>query len=332
VPRLSAVEENVFELHVRLPREPVYHCRMLRTGEEAAIESAVETALTALGTRRAVQVVSFPLWYPVADRLRRRAGYPLIYDCHDYLGGFKNVSRDVVCAEEESIEGADIVIVSSQELLERHGRRPGQTMLVRNAADYEHFQTAESGTVPRPVAGYIGALDWWFDVESIERAARENVGCDFVLAGRTEHPSVESLAKLPNVKLLGEVPYAELPALMARFTVGLIPFRVNDFTRAANPIKLYEYFSRGIPVVSSRLPEVDLMNDLVYTYDSSSECASQLSRAVAEDDPLRQARRRQTARCESWAARASAISLEIQARWPEDPVRSEGPPSDRAVL
>ena len=59
--------------------------------------------------------------------------------------------------------------------------------------------------------------------------------------------------------MLGPKPFAELPAYVSHFAVGIIPFVVNDLTRAVNPIKLREMLAAGCRVVSTHLPEVDMV-------------------------------------------------------------------------
>src|SRR5262249_41896542 len=39
--------------------------------------------------------------------------------------------------------------------------------------------------------------------------------------------------------------------------VALMPFRVNQLTLAANPLKVREYLAAGLPVVSTAIPEVE---------------------------------------------------------------------------
>ena len=58
-------------------------------------------------------------------------------------------------------------------------------------------------------------------------------------------------------------PYAEMPAYVRDFDVGMIPFRVDPMTRAVDPVKIYEYFSLGKPVVARPLPELSRFGDLV---------------------------------------------------------------------
>ena len=67
---------------------------------------------------------------------------------------------------------------------------------------------------------------------------------------------ISSLERLPNVKLLGRRPYDELPRYCKAFSVGVMPFALNELTTNVNPIKMREYLSGGLPVVSTDLPEV----------------------------------------------------------------------------
>ena len=78
-------------------------------------------------------------------------------------------------------------------------------------------------------------------------------------------------------------------------------------TRATNPIKLYEYFSCGVPVASSRLPEVQMFEDLVYTADSSASFPECIDRALQETDPEKQRKRMEAAGRETWSNRAKQL-------------------------
>jgi hypothetical protein len=79
-----------------------------------------------------------------------------------------------------------------------------------------------------------------------------------------------------------------------------------------NPIKLYEYFAAGLPVVSSRLPEVENYGDLVYLADSAEEFAARVRQALAEANPLLRRRRVQVANTESWSVRGDVLTESIQ--------------------
>jgi glycosyltransferase involved in cell wall biosynthesis len=320
--RLAQLEQNIFELHIRLPREPVFHDRLLSAGEEEIIEEAIGRVLpkTSCGPAddgkrssapRVIQILSFPLWLGVAERFRDEAAFPIVYDCHDLLSGFQNIAGDLIEAEADLLETADLVLFSSQGLMDRY-RAVKRGMLVRNAVSPAQFQAAAARPAEPLVAGYVGALDSWFDVEAIEQSAALYPHCRFILAGRVEFDPIHRLRALPNVELLGEVPYSRVPELLAGFRIALIPFRINPLTLMTNPIKLYEYFSCGLPVVSTPLPEAQMMGDLVYVGASPADFALQVGRAFEEDNPRQRDQRRAIALRESWTARAHDISAELE--------------------
>ena len=94
---------------------------------------------------------------------------------------------------------------------------------------------------------------------------------------------------------------------MAMFRVALIPFLRNDLTMGTNPIKLYEYFSYGLPVVGTALPEMEEFKALLYLYEEPHEFTAQLEKAVAEKDAFLRQSRIGIAHRESWNARVSQL-------------------------
>ena len=259
--RMGAVAPQVLELHVHLPREPVYHHRLLTPGETALLVGAVAKLLKADGGNKLVQFVSFPLWLDLAVRLKEEFGFPIVYDCHDLLSGFRSIAGEIVALEPALMESADLVCFTSQWLLDETAREhPSirqKSMLVRNAvnpADYPAAAVSKRGG--RPTIGYVGSLDFWFDAEAIRQAALLHPEWNFSLIGRVESAPALGLQSLPNVTLEGEIAYRDLPQRMSGFDVAVIPFLKMPLTLATNPLKLYEYLCLGIPVVSTRLPEV----------------------------------------------------------------------------
>jgi len=112
-----------------------------------------------------------------------------------------------------------------------------------------------SEVFPSPAIGFFGLLSEWVDQELLLRLAREFPDASLVLIGKADVP-VTRLEGIPNIHLAGPKPFSELPFYISSFTVGIIPFVVNDLTRSVNPIKLREMLSAGCPVVSTALPEV----------------------------------------------------------------------------
>jgi glycosyltransferase involved in cell wall biosynthesis len=87
------------------------------------------------------------------------------------------------------------------------------------------------------------------DLDLVRATALARPRWSFVLVGK-QATGMGAVRDLPNVRLLGQKPYTLLPAYCRGFDVGIIPFRTNDLTRRANPLKLREYLAAGLPVVT----------------------------------------------------------------------------------
>ena len=280
---VTFIEPRILELHVHLLHEPVFHHRRLRSSEVETLGANIDSFLDATGSTSQVAVISFPLWLDVGLRLRATRGTPLIYDCHDLLEGFEGISADLIRAESDLMREADLVVFSAEWLsLEHIARMPDlaqKSVVIKNAVDPAHFRSAIPARGERngkKTVGYLGSLNTWFDVDAVLKAAHEHPEWRFLLVGpRADAFPDRALKACANVEFIGEVPYSDVPAWMAKFDVAIIPFVVQPLTMATNPVKLYEYFACGLPIVSSPLGEVERYKELVYIAATpSSSCSN----------------------------------------------------------
>lgn len=315
---VSRLMSRVVELHVHLMREPVYHQRCLTRAESAAVVSAIERLFREANSSNPVVIVSLPLWNDVAEMLKQRHGCRVIYDCHDLLEGFHSIGDDLLAAEAKLFALSDSILFSSRWLMDAkiadHDAIAGRSEILRNAVRAEDFDfLPRRSRSSRRSVGYVGSLDFWFDVESVRLSATRHPEWEFLLFGRIESDDIHRLSTLPNVRLMGEVPYSTLRFHLGSVDVCMIPFRMSPLTLATNPLKLYEYFACGHPVVSSPLPEVQEFSDLVYIANTPEEFVSQLEAAMAENDLAAAFGRRVVAERESWSARCTAIASHFTA-------------------
>jgi hypothetical protein len=84
-------------------------------------------------------------------------------------------------------------------------------------------------------------------------------------------------------------------------------------TRATNPVKMYEYFACGLPVVSAPLSEVQRYDGLAYLANSPVEFVRHLENAVRENDPAKREKRRQMAAQENWISRCQQLLAAVSA-------------------
>jgi len=262
-----------------------------------------------------------------------------VFDCFDAFGEFPGEERyreDVLAAMEEAARRSDLVLATSHELQARLSQYNPHTMMVQNGCDADHFisgghdpgteeRVLDIDSIRRPIVGYMGDVAPWVDVHPLYVAAERHPEWSVVILG-TWKRGRHKLHALPNVYAPGSVPYNELPFYARRFDVGTIPFELTDLTRVVNPLKLYEYFALGMPVVATDLPEVARHRDLVYIARTSDEFVALLEVGLREKpDSTMRSRRVELAKQNSWAYRAETIRAHIEEllRTREPSVRAE---------
>jgi glycosyltransferase involved in cell wall biosynthesis len=107
--------------------------------------------------------------------------------------------------------------------------------------------------------------------------------------------------------VLGHRPYARLPEYLRGFDVALLPFVVNELTRAANPLKLREYLAAGLPVVAAPLPEIARFEGLVSLASSADEYASRIELLLEQKRVGPSRERSSQVACESWDSKVAEI-------------------------
>ena len=123
-------------------------------------------------------------------------------------------ASDILETESRLVAEADLVVASSALLFEGIRRRARASLLLRNACEYEHFSAGDrpaAGGPEAPRIGYYGAIAEWFDGQLVAELAGLRPGWRFELIGSTLAGDVRLLEDVPNIRLLGERPYDELP-------------------------------------------------------------------------------------------------------------------------
>jgi glycosyltransferase involved in cell wall biosynthesis len=272
------------------------------------------------GLRRPVLWTYLPNTVGLVGRLGESR---VIYHCVDEYAAFAGVPRAALRRmEDELCRRADLVITSSEPLCrERRALNP-RTFFVSHGVDVAHFSRAlDPGTTPppdaggrRPVVGFFGLIAEWIDLPLLREIAQRRPDWTLVLIGKAT-VDLAPLRGLPNVRLLGQKPYETLPAYCRAFDAGVIPFRIEELTLKANPLKLREYLAAGLPVVSSDLPEVRKYGDLVRLAAGADGFVAAIEAALADRSDAAARARVEAMKHESWEARVEEISELIEGAW-----------------
>lgn len=260
---------------------------------------SVDELIGALNVSEPTAVLQYPTWLQVAAKI---PGIDLVHDCLDYVGGFSNVPEHVVTLERSLVSLADTVVTTSRPLQEH--LLPRASIIIRNAADVEFFGAGQRSRTDdsEVVIGYFGAIAEWFQSTWVEEAARQRPSWTFRLIGSTAGADLGEL-NLPNIELLGEMPYATLPDHLADFDVAIIPFKLTPLIECTNPVKLYEYAAGGKPIVASRMPELEIVGAPAFVADDAYSFVQALDDALESRGDAQATTLKEWAGTNDWSAR-----------------------------
>lgn len=256
---------------------------------------------------------------PVTDEIIGKMGESCsIYYCVDDYSNMEGAFKCIVPSEKKIIEKADAVFAVSRVLMESRKHKT-QTHFAPQGVNVAHFRKSDHvaeniSSLQKPVVGFFGLITEWVDLELLLDCVKRYAQYSFVLIGKSTR-DLSAFHHFKNFLYLGPIDYNLLPKYASAFDVGLIPFEVNKVTIASNPLKLLEYFSLGIPVVTTDLPEMRIFGDLVYLAESREAFVDKIEKAVVEISDEKNRSRRIKAEEYSWEAiteKVFDIILEIE--------------------
>ena len=249
----------------------------------------------------------------------------LVYHITDDYTAFGHLSarerQAMAETERELLAAADLTIVTAPRLIDLKGPAAKNIAWVPNGVDYRAFQQAVPLPLPAtagPILGYSGHISSRLDLPLLHALAVSRPAWQFIFAGSVSDAGcvdeLAALRALPNVHFLGLLPVEQVPQFTAACDVGLIPYRVNDETRAISSLKLYEFLAAGKPIVSARVPAAEEHADIVFVVNSSVEAwILGIEAALASNgDPTAAAGRQCVAAANTWEERVEQISVLVQ--------------------
>ena len=258
--QVKKIDNNIYKIIISASRELFIYNDQPSENDKKIILASIKNLINQANIINPIAKIDHPFWSCIADEL----AMPIIYDCMDNHQGFPESGKDIQQLEKKLVSKSSINLVTSHYLQRQIELLNGQNVhLVKNAADWEHFSNqpktipTELKNIPYPIIGYHGGLSDWFDTNILESSLQKFSQCSFVLIGKVENQKLEQLhRKYSNLYLLGEIPYLQVNRYVSQFDVAIIPFKLNELIKAVHPVKIFEYFACGLPVVSTNLPEL----------------------------------------------------------------------------
>jgi glycosyltransferase involved in cell wall biosynthesis len=267
--------------------------RFLR--REPALAAGVDVLLDYSASRSALELIA---------RVPHRQ---LVYDCTDDWLAVRDIPACLPSDERTLLARADLTLVPSRGLEAR--KRPHARRLERvpHGALVERFLVPlrpRRADDPLTLLYYGHLLAQHLDFVALDALARARPAWRIVLVGPVKTPHVFP----PNVELPGQQPHERLREFIARADVMLLPYALNDYTRAVLPAKTYECLATGRPIVAAPLPELvaDFSAQMRFAA-RPDEWASAVEQAFEAHSPQAGAAQVQLAQANTWESRYARI-------------------------
>ncbi len=201
-----------------------------------------------------------PLSYEIKNLVNANIN---IYYCANEMKGINNKNKKIDDIEKLFFKESDVSFVISDNLKKKANKFTKEVFLLPAGVELNKFNFENvKKTIPikgKPIVGYIGAITEVFDLNLLIFLSKNNPELNFVIIGRV-YTNVKKLRDIKNIYFINEIKHSQLPSFIKGFDVGIIPYKVNDFTNSVYSCKLNEYLSMGIPVVSTNLKETNIYN------------------------------------------------------------------------
>ena len=262
--KIRWIDQN---LAVYTPRMvlPVYYHPVTNWVNQRLLVRDVQRGLKLVGWQPDVVWTYWANTAVFLQKFRQHYQCRTVYHCIDDFTAvsYPFVSSQIIAdMERAQCQTVDVIFARTRNLADRlHRFNPETTWLPGgvNARRFDPTQVTADSTInqlPHPIAGFVGTIDNRIDVPLLVQCATQLPHISLALVGPVKQHLVDirPLQQLSNVHFFPACPFEKVPATIAAFDVGLIPYQLNRYTNELSPIKLYEYLAMTKPVVATTLP------------------------------------------------------------------------------
>jgi len=230
----------------------------------------------------------------VCRQMRKK--YFVVHVSTDYAPGLHRRDQDSL------VEMSDQTLVIPKSRFHQLKAKFGDKItMIPQAVDFSGLRHPEGkgfpdvplpACTPRPRLSYLGRPSQNLNRPLLASLLKARPDWHFVSVG------TEKAVPLPNAHVVPWLPRGALASYIESADIGLLPYDCHDEERLHGvPLKIFEYFTFGIPVVSTPLIQLWEYEDLIYLGDTAKELALGIELALSEppDSPKR-AMRIETAR------------------------------------
>jgi len=266
-----------------------------------------------------------------------------IYDCVDYFSTLDSkLDKEIKRKEKELIRGVDFFFVNSHALEKTKGKIRKPDAVVPQGFDIEAFRTKTPLTaqekkeisnlkkifkkIPKPRVGFVGSLTYRLGFKLLSSPIRKMPKVSFVFTDAFlpipdddrlvgTHELIEKIRKSPNAHFVPKT-YSRtvIKEILGNFDIGIIPYDTGfDFNRYSYPMKLFEYFYMGLPVISTPIEELKRFPKFVKLGKAPGEWEAIIKNLLSKPWPRAYKQmQRKLAEKNSWENKVDTILIKLR--------------------
>ena len=252
----------------------------------------------------------------------------VVTDWYDDFSGLTGaeVSNDylerVRQKELKLLNKSDIIFVPCEEMRNKLSKYRDDLIVVHHGVDFDLYQEKKYDSkkikflrkLKKPVLCYLGTIRPFYDFDLLEYISHHNPNWSILLIGkewinnREEKKKFLNLIQQKNVFYCKEVSRKLVPYYLFYSDVCLIPFKRAEICYIATaPLKLWEYFAAGKPVVATDLGRDYLFPELIKTAKDYDDFCEKVREAIVESDNEIVIKRKEIAEKSSWSVRVQKM-------------------------
>lgn len=201
------------------------------------------------------------------------SGYGFIYEYIDdispELAGTKDIPQNIIDKYNFAMGNKEVFIVVTADLLMQDvlAHRGAENLVMSsNGVDYSFFDSFDESfqfepefeailNSEKPIICYYGALAKWFDYDLVKKIAATGKYSVVLFGIKYDESYDENLNNEANIYFMGPREYRVLKNYARKCDVLIIPFKINNITRATSPVKVFEYMALHKPIVTTDMNE-----------------------------------------------------------------------------
>ena len=311
-------------LPINFLSEGMFFRSMLKLNENL-ISMRLKKVFKQEGIADFIYINSFNFHYPdIAAKIKPTL---TVYHCVDPMIVPYDMKHGIL-SENKLVKESNLVICTSKALYEEKKELNQNTYFVPNATDSSLTQQTANPDLrihtklkdlKKPIIGYLGTIERRIDYDLVLEVVKLNPDKSFVLAGPVEGNYIpEIMHHLPNIHIIGPVPYDEVAQIIKSFDVAIIPFKKDDVSNTIFPIKLFEYLSAGKPVVVTNFNDDlrDFTGNCVEYCSDGASFSNAIDQVLKNESEAKILERKALAKENTWEKRSDQISEIIASHLP----------------